>query len=230
MEWFTVLLLGFFLGMKHATDADHVVAVTTIVSRQRRLIPAALIGMAWGLGHTLTIFLIGSAIIYLQFTISPHLGLSMEFSVGVMIVILGILSIRSMLRHPHNDTEAHTHVQAALSREGTFVTRYFRPLFVGLVHGMAGSAAVALLVLQTISDTRAAFLYLIIFGLGTVAGMMIITLVLGIPFIYSRRMNGLNRFLGYGTAVFSIGFGLMIMYQLGIVDGLFSDHPVWEPE
>ncbi|HEY0826756.1 MAG TPA: urease accessory protein UreH, partial [Bacilli bacterium] len=99
MEWISVLLLGFFLGMRHSTDADHVVAVTTIVSQQKKLSFAALIGIVWGLGHTFTIFIVGIGIIYLKFTISPHLGLSLEFGVGLMIVILGIISLFHFIPH-----------------------------------------------------------------------------------------------------------------------------------
>src|SRR6202521_831490 len=93
-----ILLLGFFLGMRHATDPDHVVAVTTIVSRERSVLDAALIGALWGLGHTFTILVVGSAIILFKLTIPPRLGLSMELSVGVMLILLGVLNLTGVLR------------------------------------------------------------------------------------------------------------------------------------
>ncbi|HEY0826545.1 MAG TPA: high-affinity nickel-transport family protein, partial [Bacilli bacterium] len=107
---------------------------------------------------------------------------------------------------------------------------YIRPLIVGLIHGLAGSAAVALLVLNAISSEQMAVFYLLIFGLGTVAGMMLTTLLIGLPYVFSRGFGSFHKILGISTAVFSIGFGLVLMYELGIVNGLFTDHPVWVPE
>ncbi|WP_199620130.1 urease accessory protein UreH [Paenibacillus alkalitolerans] len=216
----SVLWFGLLLGIRHAMDADHVVAVTTIVSQQRKLIFAALIGAVWGLGHTVTIALIGSLIIYLEWEIAPRIGLSMEFAVGVMIAILGIVSLRSFWKgHTHKKNEAP-------------VTRktFLKPLIVGLVHGAAGSAAVALLVLHTIADTRVSILYLLVFGLGTVAGMMGATVIIGLPYIFSRSYGIIHRGLGLATSVFGIGFGLLLMYELGVGNGLFTEHPTWTPE
>lgn len=227
MEWFSVLLLGFFLGMKHATDADHVVAVTTIVSQQNKVFSASVIGLAWGMGHTLTILMVGSALVYFDLVISPHLGLSMEFSVGVMIVILGLFSLRGFLG-TKVDQERHGR-QFHLKQDATWF-RFFRPFAVGLVHGMAGSAAVALLVLNALSDKNMAFLYLLIFGFGTIVGMMLVTILLGLPYVFSKGFGSIHRILGIGTALFSIGFGLMLMYQLGVTGGLFTEHPQWTPE
>lgn len=215
MEWFSVLLMGFLLGMRHATDADHVVAVTTIVSRQKRLSVAGLIGIFWGLGHTLTILLIGSAIIYLKIVISSRVGLAMEFSVGVMIVLLGIHSLKRFTQRDVTESKA-----------GILT----RPFVIGLIHGLAGSAAVTLLMLSLIPSPRMAALYLLIFGLGTMIGMMAITLILAIPFIYTTRLNRFHRYLGIATASMSIVFGLMMMFELGIDNGLFTDHPTWSPE
>lgn len=226
LEWLTVLLMGFLLGMKHSTDADHVVAVSTVVSRQRKLSLASKIGMIWGFGHTLTILIIGSAIIYLQYAISPRLGLSMEFSVGVMIVILGLWSLREFLFHGH----AHRKEASAAAEYKEKLPGWIRPFVVGVIHGMAGSAAVALLVLNAISNQKLAFIYLLLFGLGTVAGMMLVTVLMGLPYIYSKNIRFLNRGLGITTAVFSIGFGLFIMYELGFENGLFTSRPVWTPE
>src|SRR5919202_680871 len=91
----SVLALGFILGMRHATDADHVVAVTTIVSHQRSIARAAGVGALWGVGHTATILLVGGAIIVFRLAIPPRLGLAMEFGVAVMLVLLGVRSLRA---------------------------------------------------------------------------------------------------------------------------------------
>src|SRR6202023_2121071 len=92
-----IVLLGFFLGMRHATDPDHVIAVTTIVSRERTMLHAALIGALWGLGHTITILTVGSAIILFGLVIPPRVGLSMEMSVCLMLVLLGVLNLSGIM-------------------------------------------------------------------------------------------------------------------------------------
>jgi len=210
-----ILVLGFFLGMRHATDPDHVVAVTTIVSRERTLLHATLIGALWGLGHTFTILAVGTAIIVFKLTIPPRLGLTMELSVGLTLILLGGLNLTGILRraiewitlrrlgsgaHSHflfgrwivhtHDADGEPILLDSISLLGWTplwwkqlgVFHILRPLIVGIVHGLAGSAAVALLVLTTIRHPSWAIGYLLIFGLGTVAGMMLITAVIALPF------------------------------------------------
>lgn len=250
-----ILALGFFLGMRHATDADHVVAVSTIVSREHSVINSALIGALWGAGHTLTILAVGTAIIVFSFAVSPRLGLTMEFSVGLMLVLLGALNIFGFSRsveecvhqrqqnhpdapHSHVAGESHKSNQhthglslAVLDRFcGTLsIYQMCRPLLIGIVHGLAGSAAVALLVLTTIHNSRWAVAYLLIFGLGTIAGMMVITVALGSTIAYaSRRSQSLTRYLAAASGWISLAFGLFIAYQIGI-SGLFTSHPHWMP-
>jgi hypothetical protein len=299
----SITLLGFFLGMRHATDPDHVIAVTTIVSRERNIFHAALIGVFWGLGHTFTILLVGSAIILFKLTIPPRLGLSMELSVGFMLILLGVLNLTGVLRramewiaargmgrdaHTHwvlGSQMVHTHekeeepisnepfslpgwtvvqdenleeresdqvepdhsvsglqVEPAPSFGGLQVEpapvwwkklsafHVARPLLVGIVHGLAGSAAVALLVLTPISRPSWAIGYLLIFGLGTVAGMMLITAAIAVPFAYSmRHFVRLNRGLALASGFLSLAFGLFLCYQIGFVDGLFTGHASWIP-
>ncbi|HYL61313.1 MAG TPA: high-affinity nickel-transport family protein [Candidatus Methylomirabilis sp.] len=260
----SIIVLGFFLGMRHATDADHVIAVATIVSRQRSIKSAVVIGALWGLGHTLTIFLVGSAIVLFGWVVPKRVGLTMELAVGLMLVLLGILNLSGILRwltqiftpspsaehnhihahgacihsHPHwHSPERHGHGETATSigwLDRTFGRLGFyqlvRPLAVGIVHGLAGSAAVALLVLTTIGVPRWAVLYLLIFGVGTIAGMMLITAAIAVPFAASApRFHRLNRGLSFASGVISLAFGLFIVYQMGYVNGLFTSHPNWTP-
>jgi high-affinity nickel-transport protein len=258
----SIVALGFFLGMRHATDPDHVIAVTTIVSRQRSIRHAALIGVLWGLGHTITILAVGSAIILFGLVIPPRVGLTMELSVGLMLILLGVLNLSGMMRwitetltppgmHSHSDGRGvyfHTHShsyspqQNAAAEDATVVgwfDRVFgrmgvyqvlRPLAVGIVHGLAGSAAVALLVLTTIRVPSWAVLYLLLFGLGTVAGMMLITAAIAVPFKFSEnRFVRMNRGLGLASGLISLAFGLFIVYQMGFVNGLFTKNPNWVP-
>lgn len=260
----SLVVFGFFLGMRHATDPDHVIAVTTIVARQRSIRHAALVGVLWGLGHTITIVAVGSAIILFGVVIPARVGLTMELSVGLMLILLGILNLSGMMRwitetftpahlgqqlHAHGfGSTAHAHIPSAGTQSQSergdlasagWMDRMFgklgiyhvlRPLAVGLVHGLAGSAAVALLVLAAIHDATWAILYLVVFGLGTVAGMMLITAAIAIPFTFSEnRFVRLNRGMSLVSGLISLVFGLFIVYQMGFVNGLFTHHPRWVP-
>jgi len=257
---FSIIVLGFFLGMRHATDPDHVIAVTTIVSRQRSMRQAVLIGALWGVGHTITIVVVGSAIILFGLVIPPRVGLTMELSVGLMLILLGILNLFGILRwitetvaplqpgqhvhphghgdyvhsHPHGHSpEKHGHPEDATPvswMDRTFgrlgLYQVARPLAMGIVHGLAGSVAVALLVLTTIRVPSWAVLYLLVFGIGTVAGMMLITAAIAVPFTFSEnRFARLNRGLGMVSGLVSVAFGLFIVYQMGFVNGLFTHTP-----
>lgn len=262
-----ILALGFFLGMRHATDADHVIAVSTIVSRERNIRHSALIGAMWGLGHTLTILAVGAGIILFSLVISPRLGLTMELSVGFMLILLGIFNLAGFRRtvdqvvpgsgssgdpihehyhahgdYIHNHVHGHspqTHAHAADRTPLSMMDRMFgklslyqicRPLIVGIVHGLAGSAAIALLVLTTIHDSRWAVAYLLVFGVGTIAGMMVITVAMASAIHYTQaRSAWLNRRLGAAAGFISLAFGLFITYQIGFVDGLFTRNPHWIP-
>jgi high-affinity nickel-transport protein len=266
------LFLGFFLGMRHATDADHVVAIATIVSRERSMAGSALIGAAWGVGHTITVMAVGAVIIVFGVVIPPRLGLSMEFAVGIMLVVLGVLTLTGMgrtvgaahvhagvpgadaldlhdrlhahgdylHRHPHGDgpdahgqADEHTPL-ARLDRSGLGRIAFYqwlRPFAVGLVHGLAGSAAVALMVLSVIREPVAALGYLLLFGLGTVAGMMLITLLLSAPFAFTAvNLPKFNWRLRVASGLVSFVFGVVLIYGIGFAEGgLFTDAPTWNP-
>lgn len=211
----SVVILGFLLGMRHATDPDHVVAVTTIVSQQRSVVRAARTGALWGVGHTATILLVGGAIIVLKVQLSaipPRLGLSLEFAVAVMLVVLGLLTLAGSERRVADSTA--------------------RPLTVGFVHGLAGSAAVATLPqVALIPSPLWAACYLAVFGVGTIAGMMLITVSIAAPSVVAtHRFAGLNRKLRIASGLASIAFGLFLAHRIGFVDGLFTATPSWTPQ
>ncbi len=255
----SIVAIGFFLGMRHATDPDHVIAVTTIVSQQRSAKRAALIGIVWGLGHTLTIFMVGCAIILFNVVIPARLGLAMEFSVSLMLILLGgwnLASFTSTLpvapsvhNHPHSHGGfVHSHPHVHTPEEDSYPPKknslgkldrslgqrpfyqLLRPLIVGIVHGLAGSAAVALLILATIRDTTWAIAYLLVFGIGTIAGMMFITLSIASAFRFvGNRFQVFGRRLALVSGIISVAFGLILAYQIGIVQGLFGSNPHWTP-
>ena len=265
----SIVALGFFLGMRHATDPDHVIAISTIVSRHRSVAQAAVVGILWGIGHTLTILVVGGGIVLFGWVIPARIGLSMEFSVGLMLILLGILNLTGILQwirheftpqpaygtqgavhshahahgdyihtHPHaHNPEGHPHDPAQtplgwLDRHfrGLGLYHAVRPLVVGFVHGLAGSAAIALLVLATIRNPRWAVAYLVVFGIGTIAGMMLITAALVLPFaLASKRFSRLNSGLRVASGLLSLGFGLFLVYQIGFVNGLLTGHPQWTP-
>lgn len=242
-----IVLLGLILGMRHSTDPDHVVAVSTIVSRERSIRQGALIGVLWGIGHTLTIFLVGSAIILFGVVIRPRVGLSMEFSVAVMLVLLGVLNLTGVLQWLNakftpavrSRTAEPTGFRAAGGTDGLLdrlIGRYgryqiFRPLAIGLVHGLAGSAAVALLVLSTIRSPQWGIVYLLVFGLGTIIGMMLMTTAIAIPIAYTgKHYATAGGYLSPISGVISTAFGLFLIYQIGFVDGLFRATVHWTPQ
>jgi ABC-type nickel/cobalt efflux system permease component RcnA len=268
ISFLSILAVGFFLGMRHATDPDHVIAVTTIVTNQRNSLRAALIGAFWGVGHTVTIFVVGAGIILFNLVIPVRVGLSMELSVAVMLIVLGLMNVAGFLRsmsggsihthdgeqvihsHPHShgdyvhnhphahEPDAHPHapdhtplawLDQVLGRISLY--QYLRPFVVGVVHGLAGSAAVALLVLTTIRNVHWAVAYLLIFGAGTIAGMMLITMSLASAFtMVGRGRQRLSRRLALASGLLSLCFGIFVAYQICFVNGLFTAHARWLPQ
>src|SRR2546423_5485322 len=262
-----ILVIGFFLGMRHATDPDHVIAVSTIVARERSISKSALVGALWGVGHTITMLVVGAAIILFGLAIPARAGLSMEFCVGLMLILLGVLNLTGAMKwiseklspahpaiageHAHvheHGHEIHFHWHSHISgrehhgeslappawlrnpfaRLGLYQS--LRPLLVGIVHGLAGSAAVALLVLSTIRVASWAVFYLLVFGVGTVAGMMLITTAIALPFSFAGyRFARMNRGLIACSGLLSLAFGLFVCYRIGFIDGLFTSHPNWTP-
>ena len=199
-----VMTLGFFLGMRHATDADHVVAVTTIVTRQKELLSAALAGLLWGLGHSLTLLVVGAAVILFNLTIPERVGFGMELSVGAMLVGLGLVNVIGFRKGGSRDTVASSR------RRG-----HPASLMIGVMHGLAGSAAVTLLIVAAVPDPAWAVAYLVVFGLGTIAGMMLVTVSIASTLrLAGARSETVSGRYGLAAGVVSVIFGLAYTYQV----------------
>jgi len=222
--------LGFVLGLRHALDPDHVVAVSTIVSESRSLRQSSLAGTSWGLGHTAALLAAGLMIIGLKLTISPRVALWLESGVAVMLIFLGAKAVRAALRglrlhrhiHTHDGREhAHWHLHLASKEETPHQHRHSalraQPFLVGLVHGFAGSAALTILVLGTIPSTVAGLAYVAVFGLGSTGGMLLMSSLISLPFVWTAgRARVLTQSLQMLVGLGSMGFGAFLSWQYGL--------------
>lgn len=234
-----VLGLGFGLGLKHATEADHLVAVTTIVSEQRSVWRAAGVGALWGVGHTASLFAAGAALILLRVSVPERLRSLLELGVALMIIFLGSRILYLVLRrrrelHVHTHTHggrAHTHLHfhdhpdAHPAGERTNLHSHeehrglwgWRPVLVGMVHGLAGTAALSLLVLNEVmrdGSQALGFAYLFVFGLGSVGGMFLMSLVISLPFaLTAARFRGFHTPARVLTGFASVAFGLYYAWE-----------------
>lgn len=230
-----VLSLGFVLGLKHAVEADHLAAVSTIVTERRSLFSSAIVGGLWGLGHTISLFIAGVLVLLLDFQISAQTERALEFGVGIMLVLLGLNVLRKIVQGGtlHFHTHEHgkkTHVHPHLHERGKEndpeshhgLSFSPRAVVIGMIHGLAGSAALMLLVIPTIDSTAMGLLYILIFGIGSIGGMMLMSFLVGLPFqITALRFNRLNLILQCVAGLISVGLGLFIIYEKGVVEGLF---------
>jgi sulfite exporter TauE/SafE len=208
----TTISLGFLLGIKHAIEPDHVIAVSTVASQSKKLWRSSLIGVFWGIGHTATLLLTGVFMILLKGNIPEEWAMSLEFLVGIMLVYFGVTTFRSIKNYNKHMAHEPNHMGKRMS---------LKAVFMGFIHGLAGSAAMVLLTLSTVSTLWEGMVYILIFGLGTIVGMLVFTTIIGLPFIYSARKFRINKLFTQVTGVVSAIFGVYYMYNLGINEGLF---------
>ncbi len=221
--------LGFFLGLKHATEADHLAAVSTIVSDRKSIWNSMLVGGLWGAGHTISLFVAGVLVLLLDFQISERTERGLEFCVGLMLTILGLNVIRKLISggslhlhehehggHQHVHPHLHSHDESDEQHTHHGLSQSPRALIVGMVHGMAGSAALMLLVIPTIDSRMLGLAYIVIFGIGSIGGMMLMSLLVSIPFrLTFFKFGRVNQVLQTAAGLFSIVLGLMIVYEKG---------------
>ncbi|APB37348.1 urease accessory protein UreH domain-containing protein [Heyndrickxia coagulans] len=217
VSFISVLALGFVLGIKHAIEPDHIIAVSTIASRSKKLSQSSLAGVFWGIGHTATLFIVGICLLIIKGEIPEKWAMSLEFLVGIMLVYLGITTLTAFKRvriHHHYHEPGHKHPYENYS--------YIKSVCIGLVHGLAGSGAMVLLTMSTVKSVFESAIYILIFGIGTIFGMLFFTTILGIPFIISAKRVEANKTLTQITGAISTVFGIYYMYNLGIGEGLFK--------
>lgn len=208
MSLLLVLGIGFLLGIKHALEPDHIIAVSTIASQSKKIWKSSLAGVFWGIGHTLTLLIFDIVLILMKDEIPEAWAMSLEFLVGIMLVYLGMTTIFSWEKaHEHDHSERRT---------------YLKSMVIGIVHGLAGSAAMVLLTMSTIEVAWQGAVYILIFGVGTCLGMLLFTTILSIPFVTSTSSKKMNRSLIRMTGIVSTVFGIYYMYNLGVNEQLFS--------
>lgn len=218
-----LLLIGFVFGLYHAVEADHLAAVSAIVSERRNLLTASIVGGFWGLGHTISLFIVGALVVFVRFQISESTEGRLEGVVGIMLVLLGLNAIRKIFSaetvhsHPHeHEGREHSHPHLHFRDEDSASHHRFAPrsVLVGMVHGLAGGAGLMLLVLPAIESPAVALLYILVFGVGSIAGMMIMSLLMGLPLYFTAKKFALvNRAIRFAAGAFSLILGVMLIHE-----------------
>ncbi len=223
----TGLLLGLLLGVKHALDADHIVAVTTIVSRSGSVLRSALVGLTWGIGHSLALLAAGFAVLVFKLAIPDRLALSMEFAVGVLLIVLGAPLLWGLIMNrPHihlhqHGAKNHFHPHSHSDTPDHYHRHLRKPLLVGMLHGLAGSGALTVLILNTMSSVVHGLLFLLLFSVGSILSMLVLSGLIGIPFKLTPRLSlRLNLWIQGASGLISIVLGFFIMWQTGFASGM----------
>ncbi|MEX5219148.1 MAG: sulfite exporter TauE/SafE family protein [Nitrospiraceae bacterium] len=228
----TIMGLGFVLGLRHALDADHIVAVSTVLAERPSLRASGTVGLFWGLGHTLTLLLVGMFVLALRISIPESLAAALEFCIGLMLVFLGLSLARRLYReewhvHPHeHGGRRHVHLHRHALRQDHAHAHWFqearRPLLIGMAHGLAGSAALLLMVVSAAGTVFQGMGYILIFGIGSIIGMIAVGTAISLPFVLSLSI-GRGAFIAVqGVASLgSIGLGLLLMWRLSLGESGF---------
>ncbi|MEP6888793.1 MAG: urease accessory protein UreH [Nitrospirales bacterium] len=224
-EFLTILGFGFLLGARHALDADHLAAISTILSKRPCLRTSSFIGLCWGLGHTLMLLLVGVAVILLKVTIPESVAQTLEFGIGMMLVVLGSSLAWSLYQerwhlHTHeHDGESHLHLHSHQAdehhRHYHWMHLSVRPLLIGMAHGLAGSAALMLMVLSTVQTMWQGMAYILVFGIGSVIGMVFLGCLISAPLVLSATFGRRVQHVVQGLASLgSVGLGLTMMIRI----------------
>lgn len=222
MNIINTIIIGFGFGVRHALEADHIAAVSTFASRTSSYRKSILTGIFWGLGHTLIFIIVGFFVLILNFRISEQVSRILELCVGIMLVFLGV---RTVLTANKKHTHAHEH-QIGKHTHSHFHSEeprsYWSSFFVGSVHGLAGSGSFMLVILSNIQSYLQGFLYIFVFGLGSLGAMALMSFIISIPSVVgSRSHNRLEHYIRISAGILSAFLGLYILYEILIIGGLF---------
>jgi len=231
-----LLLLGLITGFRHSMEADHIAAVSTLVAvGKNKLRRAPLIGMMWGLGHTATLFIAGLIVLLFAVSIPEKLSGTLEFGVGIMLVFLGATTLTGFNmgkflrglygRHSHGHGHVHVHEDTGLvhSHDHDHHEDHkhgHKSMIVGMIHGMAGSGALILIIMSTINSVPLGLAYIAIFGAGSIASMAAMSALIGLPFAKARHIK-LNFVLKYIAAAITLAIGAGLIFELGVVEKIF---------
>ncbi|HKT33659.1 MAG TPA: sulfite exporter TauE/SafE family protein [Nitrospira sp.] len=230
-SYMTILGLGFILGLRHALDSDHLAAVSTVLAERPSWRASSLVGLSWGVGHTAVLLFVGTIVLMLRVPIPEPFAIAAEALVGVMLVVLGALLGAKLIRerwhfhhHDHDGTRHvhfHNHRHAEDHGHVHWWRESLRPLCIGMAHGLAGSAALLLLVVASANSVLDGLLYIAVFGCGSILGMMLIGLALSVPVVWSLRV-GRPLFLAVQgmASVGSIALGSSIVYRIFLAESL----------
>jgi cytochrome c biogenesis protein CcdA len=203
----SILGFGFLLGLRHSIEADHLAAVSAIVSERKSVFRASIVGGVWGIGHTISLFLVGALVILLKFEISESWEKPLEFLVASMLVILGVNALRKI--RESEEKQAETPEKSNMKKFGA------RSLIVGMIHGLAGSAALTLVVASAISPPLLALVFIIIFGIGSIGGMILASFLFSLPLHFTaRKFAVVNRIFRVAAGIFSLALGVFIFYEI----------------
>ena len=226
-EFLTLLGLGLVLGLRHALDTDHLAAVSTVLAQRPSLRASGMIGLSWGLGHTVVLLLVGAVVLVLRLQIPEPFALAAEFGVGAMLVFLGgMLGMRlvqerwHLHRHDHDGEQhvhLHSHALVENHRHGHWWQDSVRPFCIGMAHGLAGSAALLLIVLSSARSVGDGLTYIAVFGLGSILGMMLVAIVVSLPILWSLSLGRPVFVAVQGLASLgSVAVGLMMMFHIAM--------------
>lgn len=210
-----LLGLGFVLGLKHALEGDHIVAVSTVVTENRGVMRTSLVGTFWGIGHTVSLLFVTVLVLAFEVTLSPKFAILAESIVAVMLIVLGVDLLRKVtMTGISNAPLPSVHASASYAR---------KPFLIGLVHGLAGSAALMLMVVATMPSTLHGLIYVAVFGLGTIGGMGAMSVLMGLPLALGRRrIETFGENIKIVAGLLSIGFGLALAWSISRSVGFLS--------
>jgi high-affinity nickel permease len=232
----SILLIGVLLGMKHALEADHIAAVASLATRHKRVADVVRQGVAWGVGHTLTLMTVCGGALLVGAALPAHFAQGLEIAVGVMLVGLGgevlwrlqreRIHIHVHQHHGHIHLHVHSHKgegehKYSLHRHDHTKRLTLRPLAVGMMHGLAGSAALVLLGLEVIQSPVWGMAYITLFGAGSILGMALLSIMIGIPLRLSAAyLSRTHRLLNAGVGVATVLIGTHLIYHIVVIEGL----------